>query len=82
MNPCLLSVRMFIAACFAVVAAQQSALAATNQSSCNSGAVFAVGNGYNVQNNGFNLQAPRVEPDVVSDVPVAVRRWGYVPTGG
>lgn len=44
------------AACLAVVVSSQPALATTNESSCSSSATFAVGGGYTVQANAYNIQ--------------------------
>src|SRR5271166_524953 len=45
-----------IAVFLAVIASSQHAFASTNESSCNSGATFAVGGGYTVQANAYNIQ--------------------------
>jgi hypothetical protein len=44
------------AVCLAVAAGSQPALASTNESICSASATFAVGSGYTVQNNAYNLQ--------------------------
>jgi hypothetical protein len=57
MHRCLCFVRVLIVVCFAVIATGQSALATTNESTCNNFGLFSVGARYNVQNNAYNLNS-------------------------
>ncbi len=52
-----LGIATLVVACLALVSSSLVANAQTNESSCSTGAVFGVGDGYNVQNNAYNLNS-------------------------